>query len=182
MADASRKIMAASFLTPDGGSRGGGAVGGAFPDKVGNVAVLHVKPDGKAKLIPVRWLGPDDGLRRDAPVWLVTGRVLQHYQSGAQTRLVGELAAAAGEMFVQLHPDTARAPGVGDGELVDVVSRRGRTRATARLDDDMRADVVFLPFHWAGDARANSVTHAALDPTSRMPEFKACAVRLEAVS
>jgi assimilatory nitrate reductase catalytic subunit len=51
-----------------------------------------------------------------------------------------------------------------------------------RLDDDMRPDVLFLPFHWGGDGRANSLTHAALDPTSRMPEFKACAVRLEAAS
>ena len=58
----------------------------------------------------------------------------------------------------------------------------GRARAAVRLDEDMRLDVVFLPFHWGGDGRANSLTHAALDPTSRMPEFKACAVRLEAVA
>lgn len=85
-------------------------------------------------------------------------------------------------MFVQVHPDTAGSVGLGDGDLADVVSRRGRTRAVVRADEDMRADVVFLPFHWGGDARANSLTHAALDPTSRMPEFKACAVRLEALA
>jgi hypothetical protein len=51
MTDQSRKILAASFATPDGGSRGGGALGGAFPDKVGNVAVLHVKPDDKPKFV-----------------------------------------------------------------------------------------------------------------------------------
>ena len=57
MTDQNRKIVAASFTTPDGGSRGGGALGGAFPDKVGNVAVLHVKPDGKPKFIEFEGLG-----------------------------------------------------------------------------------------------------------------------------
>jgi assimilatory nitrate reductase catalytic subunit len=139
-------------------------------------------PDGRARFVPVDHVGPAETDDADYPLVATTGRVLQHYQSGAQTRLVDELSAAAGDMFVQLHPDTADAAGVADGDLVDVVSRRGRTRASVRLDDDMRGDVVFLPFHWAGDGRANSLTHAALDPTSRMPEFKACAVRLEAIA
>ncbi|MGO4599245.1 molybdopterin oxidoreductase family protein [Terrabacter sp. 2RAF25] len=139
-------------------------------------------PDGLARFVPVDHVGPAEADDADYPLVATTGRVLQHYQSGAQTRRVDELSAAAGAMFVQMHPDTAAAAGVADGGPVDVVSRRGRTRAGVRVDDDMRSDVVFLPFHWGGDARANSLTHAALDPTSRMPEFKACAVRLEAVS
>jgi hypothetical protein len=61
MADRDRKILAASFATPDGGSRGGGALGGAFPDKVGNVAVLHVKPDGKPKFIESKDWGAGRG-------------------------------------------------------------------------------------------------------------------------
>jgi assimilatory nitrate reductase catalytic subunit len=139
-------------------------------------------PDGRARFVPVQHVGPVEADDVDFPLVATTGRVLQHYQSGAQTRLVGELSRAAGDMFVQVHPDTAARHGLGDGDPADVVSRRGRTRAAVRLDDDMRPDVVFLPFHWSGDSRANSVTHAALDPTSRMPEFKACAVRLEAAS
>ncbi|WP_425583919.1 molybdopterin oxidoreductase family protein [Terrabacter aeriphilus] len=139
-------------------------------------------PDGLARFVAVDHVGPAEADDAAYPLVATTGRVLQHYQSGAQTRLVEELSAAAGGMFVQMHPDTARTAGLEDADPVDVVSRRGRTRAAVRLDDDMRTDVVFLPFHWAGDARANSLTHAALDPTSRMPEFKACAVRLEAIS
>ena len=139
-------------------------------------------PDGRARFVPVDHVGPAEADDADYPLVATTGRVLQHYQSGAQTRLVAELSAAAGEMFVQVHPDTAEAAGLVEGDLTDVVSRRGRTRAVVRVDEDMRADVVFLPFHWGGDARANSLTHAALDPTSRMPEFKACAVRLEAIA
>ncbi|WP_330476441.1 molybdopterin oxidoreductase family protein [Terrabacter sp. C0L_2] len=138
-------------------------------------------PDGRARFVAIDHAGPVEADDAAYPLVATTGRVLQHYQSGAQTRLVDELAAAAGEMFVQVHPDTAAAKGLDDGGTADVVSRRGRTRAVVRLDDDMRPDVVFLPFHWGGVARANSLTHAALDPTSRMPEFKACAVRLEAV-
>ncbi|GAB3067897.1 molybdopterin oxidoreductase family protein [Intrasporangium mesophilum] len=137
-------------------------------------------PDGRARFVPVDHVGPAEADDADFPLVATTGRVLQHYQSGAQTRLVDELSRAAGDMFVQVHPDTAARHGVREGQLADVVSRRGRTRALVRLDEDMRPDVVFLPFHWSGDARANSLTHAALDPTSRMPEFKACAVRLEA--
>ena len=137
--------------------------------------------DGRARFIPVDHLGPDECTGEDYPLMATTGRVLAHYQSGAQTRRVPELTAAAGEMFVQLHPDTAARSGVGDGEPVDVVSRRGRTRAMARCDADMRLDTVFLPFHWGGSGSANLLTNPALDPTSRMPEFKACAVRLEGV-
>lgn len=137
-------------------------------------------PDGRARFVPVDHVGPAEAGDTAYPLVATTGRVLQHYQSGAQTRLVDELSAAAGGMFVQVHPDTAAAAGLADGDAADVVSRRGRTRATVRVDEDLRLDVVFLPFHWAGEGRANSLTHAALDPTSRMPEFKACAVRLEA--
>jgi assimilatory nitrate reductase catalytic subunit len=62
---------------------------------------------------------------------------------------------------------------------VAVVSRRGRTVTPARLTTAIRPDTVFMPFHWPGAANANEHTNPALDPVSRMPEFKACAVRLE---
>jgi assimilatory nitrate reductase catalytic subunit len=68
---------------------------------------------------------------------------------------------------------------VDDGDLLRVVSRRGAAVAPARITDTIRADTVFLPFHWGDAGCANLVTHDALDPTSRMPEFKVCAVRLE---
>ena len=65
--------------------------------------------------------------------------------------------------------------------LVRVVTRRGTVEAPARVVDTIRPDTLFVPFHWAGAARANSATIDALDPTSRMPEFKVCAARLERV-
>lgn len=115
------------------------------------------------------------------PVLLTTGRVVAQYQSGAQTRRVEELNTAAPGPFVELHPRLAQRIGAAEGEPVAVVSRRGRAVAPARITTAIRADTVFMPFHWAGEGRANTLTNPALDPTSRMPEFKACAVRLEAV-
>jgi assimilatory nitrate reductase catalytic subunit len=134
--------------------------------------------DGRARFVAVDHSGPAEPPDAEFPLYATTGRVLAHYQSGAQTRRVAELTAAAGEMFVEVHPDTARRAGVGDGMPVVVESRRGRTRARVRCVPSLRADVVFLPFHFAGDERANLITNPALDPVSRMPEFKVCAVRL----
>lgn len=105
---------------------------------------------------------------------------MSQYQSGAQTRRVAELNAAAPGPFVELHPRLAARIGVAEGEPVAVVSRRGRAEAPARITAGIRPDTVFMPFHWPGAGRANNLTNPALDPTSRMPEFKVCAVRVEA--
>ncbi|MPZ82846.1 MAG: molybdopterin-dependent oxidoreductase [Actinophytocola sp.] len=138
-------------------------------------------PDGRARFVPVDHGGPAEPPDAEFPLQATTGRVLQHYQSGAQTRLVAELAGAVPAAFVEVHPDTAARAGLADGDLAAVASRRGRTHATVRLVPSLRPDLVFLPFHFPGDGRANLLTNPALDPTSRMPEFKVCAVRLSAV-
>jgi uncharacterized membrane protein len=75
MADADRKIVAASFSTPEGGVRGGGGVGGAFPDKVGNVAVLHVQPDGKAKFVESRDWGAGRGALLGGVIGIIGGPI-----------------------------------------------------------------------------------------------------------
>jgi assimilatory nitrate reductase catalytic subunit len=139
-------------------------------------------PDGRARFASVDYNGQAEPLDDEFPLYATTGRVLQHYQSGAQTRLVPELLAAVPEAFVEIHPDTARRAGLTDGGLAWVISRRGRMLARTRCVASMRWDVVFLPFHFPGSGRANLVTNPALDPTSRMPEFKTCAVRIEAAT
>ncbi|MGQ0837647.1 molybdopterin oxidoreductase family protein [Actinokineospora sp.] len=136
--------------------------------------------DGRARFVAVDHSGPAEPLDDEFPLLATTGRVLQHYQSGAQTRLVGELNDAVPEAFVEVHPDTADRAGLTDGGWATVSSRRGAMRARVRHVPSMRTDTVFLPFHFPGDQRANLLTNPALDPTSRMPEFKVCAVRLEA--
>ncbi|MEU8482730.1 molybdopterin oxidoreductase family protein [Streptomyces sp. NPDC048641] len=136
--------------------------------------------DGRARFVAVAHRAAAEEPDAEFPVHLTTGRVVSQYQSGAQTRRVAELNAAAPGPFVELHPRLAALIGVSEGEPVAVVSRRGRAEAPARITSGIRPDTVFMPFHWPGAGRANNLTNPALDPTSRMPEFKVCAVRVEA--
>ncbi|MFP3986779.1 molybdopterin oxidoreductase family protein [Streptomyces sp. E11-3] len=136
-------------------------------------------PDGRARFAPVTHRPSAEEPDADYPLYLTTGRVVSQYQSGAQTRRVPELNRAAPGPFVELHPHLAEQLGAADGELLAVTSRRGRAEAPARVTDTIRPDTVFMPFHWGGAGRANTLTNPALDPTSKMPEFKVCAVRVE---
>ncbi|MFI6682141.1 molybdopterin oxidoreductase family protein [Streptomyces sp. NPDC050485] len=135
--------------------------------------------DGRARFVEVVHRGPAEETDADYPVVLTTGRVLAQYQSGAQTRRVAELNAAAPGAYVEMHPLLAARISVADGDPVTVTSRRGRATAPARVTAAIRSDTVFMPFHWAGEGRANNLTNPALDPVSKMPEFKVCAVRVE---
>ncbi|WP_154797110.1 molybdopterin-dependent oxidoreductase [Cellulosimicrobium protaetiae] len=135
-------------------------------------------PDGRARMVAVDHVGPSDDVRPDAPLYLVTGRVLQHYQSGAQTRRVPELDRLVPEPFVELHPLLGVRLGVGDGDRARLTTRRGEIEAVARWTDRIRPDTVFMPFHWSGEGSVNRVTTDATDPISGMPEFKVCAVDL----
>ncbi|MET9442763.1 molybdopterin oxidoreductase family protein [Streptomyces sp. NPDC006610] len=135
-------------------------------------------PDGRARFTAVEHRPPASEPGGDFPLYATTGRVLAHYQSGAQTRRVAELAGAAPEAVVEMHPDTARRFGLADGDLAEVSSVSGTARARVRVTGAVRADTVFVPFHFPGAGRANLFTSDALDPRSRMPEFKVSAVRV----
>ncbi|MER6468780.1 molybdopterin oxidoreductase family protein [Streptomyces collinus] len=137
--------------------------------------------DGRARFVAVAHRAGAEEPDAEYPLLLTTGRVVAQYQSGAQTRRVPELNAAAPGPFVELHPRLAARLGAAEGDPVAVVSRRGRAVAPARITSAIRPDTVFMPFHWPGEGRANTLTNPALDPVSRMPEFKSCAVRLEAL-
>jgi assimilatory nitrate reductase catalytic subunit len=83
--------------------------------------------------------------------------------------------------MVEIHPATACTLGVSSGDRVVLKTRRGRAIFTVRTTMTIREDTVFVPFHWGGDQSANNLTNAVLDPTSKMPEFKVCATRVERV-
>lgn len=138
--------------------------------------------DGKARFSPVedRPAGeePDD----DFPFFFTTGRNKEHYNSGAQTRMVAALTKARPCPTLQIHPTAARRHRVNPGSLVTLESRRGRADFRAEITADIRPDTLFCPFHWGGPGGANRLTNPALDPTSRMPEFKLAAVRIAAVN
>jgi assimilatory nitrate reductase catalytic subunit len=133
-------------------------------------------PDGRARFQPVSYDGPAEPLDGDFDLHLTTGRVLAQYQSGAQTRRIADLPDTG--PFVELHPLLAVRLGAHDGDPVTVATRRGTLTAPARVVDTIRPDTVFVPFHWVG---ANRLTSDALDPSSRMPEFKVCACSVTAV-
>jgi assimilatory nitrate reductase catalytic subunit len=135
--------------------------------------------DGRAVFHPTPWEPPAETPDAAYPLYLTTGRLMMHYQSGTQTRRTPALRDAAGEPTVQVHPRTAERHEVRDGDVVTLVTRRGRARLTVRVSVLLREDTVFVPFHWGGEASVNRLTHAALDPISRMPELKVCAVRME---
>jgi assimilatory nitrate reductase catalytic subunit len=139
-------------------------------------------PNGRARFHPVEHRDPAETPNRDYPYSLTTGRVLVHYQSGAQTRRVDELNAAEPEPFVEMHAETARTLGIAAGDFVRLTTRRGSAVLRARLTRDIRLDTFFVPFHWGGTGSANRLTIAALDPVSRIPEFKVCAVHAERVA
>jgi assimilatory nitrate reductase catalytic subunit len=139
-------------------------------------------PSGRARFHPVRHQAPAEEPDADFPLYLTTGRVLTQYQSGTQTRRIERLNRVASEPYAEIHPSAARRVGIADGTLVRLVTRRGNATARARITRDIREDTVFVPFHWGGAASINRLTNPALDPTSRMPEFKVCAVRLESQS
>jgi assimilatory nitrate reductase catalytic subunit len=138
--------------------------------------------DGRARFVAVQHRAVAEDVDADYPTYLTTGRVLQQYQSGAQTRRVEALRRAQPEPIVEVHPDLAEAVGLDEGDAVRVVSRRGTAEGSVRITETIRADTVFMPFHWAGAQSVNRVTNPALDPISRMPEFKVCAVRLERIA
>ncbi|MGW0334722.1 molybdopterin oxidoreductase family protein [Streptomyces sp. NPDC003011] len=166
---------------PDGPAPDDGAAAGVHPGTPRLFLDRFATPDGRARFVSVSHRAIAEEPDAEYPVLLTTGRVVAQYQSGAQTRRVDELNAAAPGPFVELHPRLAERLGAAEGDPVAVVSRRGRAVAPARITTSIRPDTVFMPFHWPGEGRANTLTNPALDPTSRMPEFKACAVRLEAV-
>jgi assimilatory nitrate reductase catalytic subunit len=136
------------------------------------------RPSGRARFHVVPHRAAAELPDRDYPLFFTTGRYKEHYNSGTQTRRVDALLEAQPSPRLEMHPWLAARLGVGDGQEVVVESRRGSVQFVTRVTADVRPDTVFAPFHWGGKQAANVLTVPALDPTSRMPEFKVCAVRV----
>ncbi|MYC33080.1 MAG: molybdopterin oxidoreductase family protein [Chloroflexi bacterium] len=137
---------------------------------------------GKAKFHAVRHAAPAEEPDAEYPLYLTTGRNLAQYQSGTQTRRIAELSEMTPMPLAEMHPLTAQRYGIGDGDPVRVCTRRGAADFTVKITRNIREDTIFAPFHWGGMQAVNRLTNPALDPTSRMPEFKICAARIETIS
>jgi assimilatory nitrate reductase catalytic subunit len=138
--------------------------------------------DGRARFHPVTYRPAAEEPDSDYPLYLTTGRIMAHYQSGTQTRRVKALRDMAPEAFVELHPDVAKRLNIENGDPVRVSTRRGTAALKAAITPTIRPDTLFMPFHWGDGSCANLLTNPALDPISRMPEFKICAARIEAAN
>ncbi len=135
--------------------------------------------DGRAKFHAVHHRTAAEEPDDEYPLYLTTGRLMAQYQSGTQTRRVAALNAISPEAFAEMHPALARRFGLTDGDDATLTTRRGTITIKARLTPTIRQDTIFVPFHWGGASCANTLTNPALDPVSKMPEFKVCAVRVE---
>jgi formate dehydrogenase alpha subunit len=142
--------------------------------------ILHSKQftRGKGRFIPLEYKPsaelPDD----EYPLVLTTGRSLFQYHTGTMSRKVSGLNVFKGEEQVEINPDDALRLGITDGETVKIISRRGQVIAKAKIIETSPGGVVFMTFHFA-ESPTNLLTNPALDPVSKIPEFKVCAVRIE---
>jgi len=137
-------------------------------------------PSGRARFHRVQTFGGGERPDADYPFYLTTGRVLAQYQSGTQTRRITALRRAARVAEAEIHPRAAQRAGLADGGDVTIETRRGRASFRVKTTAAIREDTIFVPFHWPDDHSANRLTNPALDPISRMPEFKVCAARIAA--
>ena len=112
------------------------------------------------------------------PTHLTTGRVVNQYLSGTQTRRIGGLLSAYPEPKVEIHPRLAETLGIADDDWVTITTRRAEITLQAMVVRTIRPDTVFIPYHWPGSKSANLLTHRTLDPRSKIPEYKSSACRL----
>ncbi|WP_040792795.1 bifunctional nitrate reductase/sulfite reductase flavoprotein subunit alpha [Nocardia paucivorans] len=143
-------------------------------------------PSGRAVFWPRPHMAPDELPDDDFPFLLNTGRLPHQWHSMTKTGRIAKLEKLNGRPFVEVHPDDARRLGVAPDDQLEIASRRGRAVLPVRISDRVRPGDCFAPFHWNDEQgeylTINAVTNDAVDPESRQPEFKACAVALRRVA
>ncbi len=142
--------------------------------------VLHTQSftRGKGVFFPIEYQPSAEVPDRDYPFVLTTGRVHAHYHTGTMTRKGSALNRLYPEALAEINTEDAKAMNVGDGDYVNIVSRRGKLRIKAIVSDRTDKGVAFVPFHFY-EAAVNKLTIGALDPVSKIPELKICAVKIE---
>lgn len=141
-------------------------------------------PDGRAKLHATPYRPPVEEPCEEYPIRLTNGRVVYHYLSGNQTRRIPFLLDMCPEPYVEVHPKLAKEYNIEHDEKVRLFTRRGEAIYKVKITEIIREDTVFVPYHFGHDESINLLTLGTdgLDPTSRMPEYKACAAQIEKIS
>ncbi len=132
---------------------------------------------GKGMFHAIDYIPPAELTDDEYPLYLTTGRVLYHYHTGTMTMKTEGLNERAPECFVEISPKDAALYELSDGMEVEIASRRGKITAKIQVSPKAVAGTIFIPFHFA-QAAANRLTNAVLDPVSKIPEYKVCAVKL----
>ncbi|HXF65318.1 MAG TPA: nitrate reductase catalytic subunit NapA [Burkholderiales bacterium] len=147
--------------------------------KKGEGVRFYGRPDGRAVVIAVPYEPPPEVPDKEYDLWLVTGRVLEHWHSGSMTRRVPELHRAVPEAVVYMHPNDAKKRGLLNGMQALVSSRRGDiyARVEIRGRNEPPEGLVFVPFFDEGRL-VNKLTLDATCPISKEADFKKCAVRV----
>ncbi|MEP6755473.1 MAG: molybdopterin oxidoreductase family protein [Chthonomonadales bacterium] len=135
-------------------------------------------PDKKAHFNAVEYRPPAEVTDDEYPVVLTTGRVVSQYLSGTQTRRIGALVNQYPEPLIEIHPTLAAQYGIVPGDSITVETRRNKLTLKATIVKSIREDTIFIPYHWADEKSANLLTNRALDPISKIPEFKVCACKI----
>jgi formate dehydrogenase major subunit len=150
-------------------------------DKPGNEILFNTgypTQSGRGKIVPAHIRPPDELPDEQFPYVLSTGRVLEHWHTGAMTRRSAVLDELEPEAMAHLPPRELERLGIEPGDMIRVSTRRGVIELKVRIDSDVPDGMVFIPFCYA-EAAANILTNPALDPFGKIPEFKFCAAQVE---
>ncbi|MFN2309569.1 MAG: molybdopterin oxidoreductase family protein [Gammaproteobacteria bacterium] len=137
-------------------------------------------PDGRARLIPLPFVDNNECPDAEYPFWLNSGRVVEHFHTRTRTGKLGNQNKFSPTPYMEMNPDAAAALGIAHGSYARLVSRRGDAVVLVQCTQRVPRDMVFLPFHF--HECVNRVSLGLLDPHSRQPAFKQCAVRVEVVA
>lgn len=152
------------------------------PDQPGNEIIFSTSfptADGRGRIVPADLLPPDEVPDADYPLVLTTGRLLEHWHTGAMTRRAGVLDAIEPQGIASMNPREIGRRGLHQGEMIAIETRRGTVEAILRADREVADGMVFMPFCF-NESPANMLTNPMLDPFGKIPEFKYCAARIVA--
>ena len=154
------------------------------PDQPGNEIMFadgFPTASGRGKIVPTDLVPPDELPDGDYPMVLTTGRVLEHFHTGSMSRRSQVLETLEPESHLDISPQDSESMGVEEGDTVLVRSRRGEIVTKVHADRRIQSGTAFMAFHWK-EAPANVLTNPAIDPVSKIPEFKVASVKTERIS
>jgi len=147
--------------------------------------ILHIgkfsHPDGIGIFTPIEFKWPAEVPDAEYPYVLTTGRCLWHWHTGTMTRRSDSLEREEPTGWIEINPEDAKALDIKNKEMVRAITRRGQINVPARVTTDIMKGVMFMPFHFK-ECAANILTNNALDPIAKIPEFKACSIRIEKIA